>query len=106
VPSGYRSQSPRGYQDSYDDDSYNSPAADNRYAPSRTPQHQQRGRYNDEYELNQTNGGVSNIAAGDIYTMPGYLAEVRSGSIRTYVYRIHSSLFPNFSSTVGFFSFI
>ncbi|KAI9284285.1 t-SNARE [Umbelopsis sp. AD052] len=76
VPSGYRSQSPRGYQDNYDDDSYNSPA-DNRYTSSRAPQNQQRGgRYNDEYELSQTNGGASNTAAGDIYTMPGYLAEV------------------------------
>ena len=81
VPSGYRSQSPRGYRDNYDDDNYNSPAADNRYAPSRTPQQQQRGRYNDdEYELSQTNGGASNTAAGDIRTMPGYLAEVRSSS--------------------------
>ncbi|KAH8554868.1 t-SNARE [Umbelopsis sp. PMI_123] len=74
VPTGYRSQSPRGYRDNYDDDRYNSPAPDNRYAPSRTQQ--QRGGYNDEYELRQTNGGASNTAAGDIYSMPGYLAEV------------------------------
>jgi len=65
VPSGYRSQTPQSrYQDEYDD---------NQYAPSRT---QQRGQYgNDEYELSQTNG-ASNTAAGDIKTMPGYLAEV------------------------------
>ncbi|KAG2174821.1 hypothetical protein INT43_005883 [Umbelopsis isabellina] len=71
VPSGYRSQSPsHSYRnDDYAEDRYSS---DNRYAPSRSRQ-QQRGY--DEYELKQTNG-ASDQAAGDINTMPGYLAEV------------------------------
>lgn len=74
VPSGYRSQTPPSRQrDEYDDDRYSTPVDDNRYASSRT---QQRGQYgNDEYELRQSNG-ASNTAAGDIHTMPGYLAEV------------------------------
>lgn len=74
VPSGYRSQTPPSrYRDEYDDDHYNAPAPDNRYAPARS---QQRGQYgNEQYELSQTNG-ASKAAAGDINTMPGYLAEV------------------------------